>query len=117
MLPRPLFLLACLAAVAALVPQGRFAAVGPKRARPQARALEAVPFGQMLFTLADEEVASGLPDPNMAVGFFVVLLVAYAVTQLEMVGVVQEEDAMGAEPGRQARDAMARRRGYFRNKN
>ena len=57
---------------------------------------------------------SGLPDPLIAVVAFVVLLAAFAYTQFDMVQVVSEEEVEGAEGARRARDALARKRGYFR---
>ena len=57
---------------------------------------------------------SGLPDPLIAVAAFAVLLAAFAYTQFDMVQVVSEEEVEGAEGARRARDALARKRGYFR---
>ena len=41
-------------------------------------------------------------------------LAALAWTQFDMVQVVSEEEDTGAEGARRARDALARKRGYFR---
>ena len=58
--------------------------------------------------------ASGLPDPTFVVAVFAALVAALAWTQFDMVQVVTEEDIEGAEGARRARDALARKRGYFR---
>ena len=57
---------------------------------------------------------SGLPDPSIAVAVFAFLFAAFAYTQFDMVQVVNQEDLDGAEGSRRARDALARKRGYFR---
>jgi len=60
--------------------------------------------------------AADLPDPRIPVAFLALLAVAFVFTQISFVGVVQEEDRVGAESGRKARQQMARQRGYFKNK-
>ena len=57
---------------------------------------------------------SGLPDPSIAVAVFAFLFAAFAYTQFDMVQVVNQEELDGQEGARRARDALARKRGYFR---
>ena len=65
----------------------------------------------VLVALGEE---SGLPDPTGAVVAFAFLFAAFAYTQFDMVGVTDQEELEGAEGARRARDALARKRGYFR---
>lgn len=65
----------------------------------------------LLVALGEE---SGLPDPKYAVIAFAFLFAAFAYTQFDMVGVTDQEELEGAEGARRARDALARKRGYFR---
>ena len=53
-------------------------------------------------------------DPTGAVVAFAFLFAAFAYTQFDMVGVTDQEELEGAEGARRARDALARKRGYFR---
>mmetsp|Transcript_8431 Transcript_8431/g.25348 ORF Transcript_8431/g.25348 Transcript_8431/m.25348 type:complete len:128 (+) Transcript_8431:200-583(+) len=64
-----------------------------------------------LLALSEE---SGLPDPTVPVICFFFLIAAFAYTQFDMVGVTQLEEMEGQEGARRARDALARKRGYFR---
>jgi hypothetical protein len=52
--------------------------------------------------------------PRGTVVAFAFLFAAFAYTQFDMVGVTDQEELEGAEGARRARDALARKRGYFR---
>jgi len=109
-------LVALVAAAAAFAPPARHlalrrpgAAAAPVRAAGSPR--PASPRGRVVLRVGEE---SGLPDPAIAVAVFAFLFAAFAYTQFDMVQVVNQEDLDGAEGSRRARDALARKRGYFR---
>lgn len=83
------------------------------RLAPQKRSGVVASLGasDLLVALGEE---SGLPDPKYAVIAFAFLFAAFAYTQFDMVGVTDQEELEGAEGARRARDALARKRGYFR---
>ena len=76
-----------------------------------AKVVASLGASDLLVALGEE---SGLPDPTGAVVAFAFLFAAFAYTQFDMVGVTDQEELEGAEGARRARDALARKRGYFR---
>ena len=78
---------------------------------PRGTVVASLGASDLLVALGEE---SGLPDPTGAVVAFAFLFAAFAYTQFEMVGVTDQEELEGAEGARRARDALARKRGYFR---
>ena len=99
-------------ALGLVAPRGPRAAPRRFPAPTGARAPTAVAVAPTALAYAGE--ASGLPDPTAIVGVFALLVAALAWTQFDMVQVVSEEEDTGAEGARRARDALARKRGYFR---
>ena len=78
---------------------------------PRGTVVASLGASDLLVALGEE---SGLPDPTGAVVAFAFLFAAFAYTQFDMVGVTDQEELEGAEGARRARDALARKRGYFR---
>ena len=81
------------------------------RPPPRGTVVASLGASDVLVALGEE---SGLPDPTGAVVAFAFLFAAFAYTQFDMVGVTDQEELEGAEGARRARDALARKRGYFR---
>ena len=105
---------ACLSCAGALIaPRPHTAACKQRLATPPRGGTVVASLGasDVLVALGEE---SGLPDPTGAVVAFAFLFAAFAYTQFDMVGVTDQEELEGAEGARRARDALARKRGYFR---
>ena len=108
-----LLAVACLSsALGFIAPRPHTAACKQRLATPP-RGIVVASLGasDVLVALGEE---SGLPDPTGAVVAFAFLFAAFAYTQFDMVGVTDQEELEGAEGARRARDALARKRGYFR---
>ena len=103
----------CLSSALALIaPRPHTAACKQRLATPRRGTVVAsLGASDVLVALGEE---SGLPDPTGAVVAFAFLFAAFAYTQFDMVGVTDQEELEGAEGARRARDALARKRGYFR---
>ena len=108
-----LLAVACLSsAVALIAPRPHTAACKQRLATPpRGTVVASLGASDVLVALGEE---SGLPDPTGAVVAFAFLFAAFAYTQFDMVGVTDQEELEGAEGARRARDALARKRGYFR---
>ena len=99
-------------AVALIAPRPHTGACKQRLATPRRGTVVASLGASDLLVALGEE--SGLPDPTGAVVAFAFLFAAFAYTQFDMVGVTDQEELEGAEGARRARDALARKRGYFR---
>ena len=107
-----LLALAVLSSAVALAPRPHTAACKQHLATPpRGTVVASLGASDVLVALGEE---SGLPDPTGAVVAFAFLFAAFAYTQFDMVGVTDQEELEGAEGARRARDALARKRGYFR---
>ena len=104
---------ACLSSALGLIaPRPHTAACKQRLATPpRGTVVASLGASDLLVALGEE---SGLPDPTGAVVAFAFLFAAFAYTQFDMVGVTDQEELEGAEGARRARDALARKRGYFR---
>ena len=108
-----LLAVACLSsALGFIAPRPHTAACKQRLATPpRGTVVASLGASDVLVALGEE---SGLPDPTGAVVAFAFLFAAFAYTQFDMVGVTDQEELEGAEGARRARDALARKRGYFR---